>query len=141
MNGNIPTLFVTGRPCPRPGRRRSWPAGAKGGDQDRVRQAGRPAQPRLHHDLWSVEDPFAEPRIHRAFPGGLEDLEIYRQEVVDGVHDHWIAPQEGQVDVHLPRAAVRLRDRGRSIDQIAADRPTSWPRPATPAGPRPSPGT
>ncbi len=43
-----------------------------------------------------AENPFAEPRIHRAFPGGLEDLEIYRQEVVDGVHDHWIKPEEGK---------------------------------------------
>jgi len=44
----------------------------------------------------AVADPFAEPRIHRAMPGGFYDLEIYRQEVVDGVHDHWIAPEEGK---------------------------------------------
>ncbi|MCK4591537.1 MAG: hypothetical protein KAT86_07265, partial [Candidatus Latescibacteria bacterium] len=31
--------------------------------------------------VMAVEEPFAEPRIHRAFPAGLEDLEIYRQEV------------------------------------------------------------
>ena len=43
-----------------------------------------------------VQDPFGEPRIHKGFPGGLEDLEIYRQEVVDGVHDYWIAPEEGK---------------------------------------------
>lgn len=41
-----------------------------------------------------VNNPFAEPRIHLAFPGGIEDLEKYRQEVVDGVHDHWICPEE-----------------------------------------------
>ncbi len=35
-----------------------------------------------------VKDPFAEPRIHRAMPGGIGDLEVYRQEVVDGIHDH-----------------------------------------------------
>ena len=29
-----------------------------------------------------IDEPMKEPRIHRAFPGGLEDLEIYRQEVV-----------------------------------------------------------
>lgn len=44
----------------------------------------------------AVADPFAEPRIHRAMPGGLDDLEVYRQEVVDGIHDHWIAPEEGK---------------------------------------------
>ncbi|MBN2453078.1 MAG: hypothetical protein JXB40_02295 [Candidatus Omnitrophica bacterium] len=43
-----------------------------------------------------VNDPMREPRIHRAFPGGLEDLEIYRQEVVFGIHDHWIKPEEGK---------------------------------------------
>ena len=43
-----------------------------------------------------VTKPMSEPRIHRAFPGGLEDLEKYRAEVVHGVHDHWIAPEEGK---------------------------------------------
>ncbi|MCY2954724.1 MAG: hypothetical protein NTU53_22560, partial [Planctomycetota bacterium] len=35
-----------------------------------------------------VRKPFSEPRIHRAFPGGLDDLEKYRAEVLFGVHDH-----------------------------------------------------
>lgn len=43
-----------------------------------------------------ITSPMAEPRIHRAFPGSLEDLEIYRQEVVFGIHDHWINPAEGK---------------------------------------------
>ena len=43
-----------------------------------------------------VRHPFQEPRIHRAFPGGLEDLEIYTLEVVEGIHDHWINPEEGK---------------------------------------------
>lgn len=43
-----------------------------------------------------VREPFSEPRIHKNFPGGPADLEIYRQEVVDGIHDHWINPQEGK---------------------------------------------
>lgn len=40
--------------------------------------------------LMVVEDPASEPFIHRAFPGGLEDLEEYRQEVLDGIKDHWV---------------------------------------------------
>jgi len=36
-----------------------------------------------------IADPLSEPMIHRAFPGGLEDLEEYRQEVIDGIKDHW----------------------------------------------------
>jgi thymidylate synthase len=43
-----------------------------------------------------VTHPFAEPRIHRAFPGGLDDLEKYRSEVLYGVHDHWIDPSVGK---------------------------------------------
>ena len=44
----------------------------------------------------TVADPFAEPRIHKNFPGGPEELESYRQEVVDGIHDHWIDPAKGK---------------------------------------------
>ncbi|MGD8240547.1 MAG: thymidylate synthase [Armatimonadota bacterium] len=43
-----------------------------------------------------VLEPMTEPRLHRALPCRLEDLEKYRQEVVDGVHDHWIKPEEGK---------------------------------------------
>lgn len=45
-----------------------------------------------------VEDPASEPFIHRAFPGGLEDLEEYRQEVLDGIKDHWVRDQNNPDD-------------------------------------------
>ncbi|MCM8767626.1 MAG: thymidylate synthase [Candidatus Omnitrophica bacterium] len=41
-----------------------------------------------------IKNPFSEPRIHLAFPGGIEDLEKYRQEIVEGIHDAWIKPEE-----------------------------------------------
>ena len=44
----------------------------------------------------TVANPFAEPRIHKNFPGGPEELEAYRQEVVDGIHDHWIDAAAGK---------------------------------------------
>jgi thymidylate synthase len=44
----------------------------------------------------AITDPFTEPRIHKNFPGGPEELEAYRQEVVDGIHDHWIDPAAGK---------------------------------------------
>lgn len=44
----------------------------------------------------TVDDPFFEPRIHKNFPGGPVELESYRQEVIDGVHDHWIDPAAGK---------------------------------------------
>ena len=46
--------------------------------------------------LIHVTRPFDEPRIHRAFPGGLDDLEKYRAEVLYGVHNHWIDPAAGK---------------------------------------------
>jgi len=36
-----------------------------------------------------IEEPLSEPFIHKAFPGGIEDLEEYRQEVVEGSKNHW----------------------------------------------------
>ena len=44
----------------------------------------------------TVTRPFAEPRIHKNFPGGPEELESYRQEVVAGIHDHWIDAAAGK---------------------------------------------
>lgn len=45
-----------------------------------------------------VTDPMSDPMIHRAFPGGLEDLEEYRQEVLHGIKDHWCRDPEDPED-------------------------------------------
>ncbi len=37
----------------------------------------------------TVEDPLAEPMIHKAFPGGIEDLREYVMEL-QGAKDHWV---------------------------------------------------
>ncbi len=67
-----------------------------------------------------VTKPFDEPRIHRAFPGGLDDLEKYRSEVIYGVHDHWIDPAVGKWEYtyHERLSAYRLPS-GQLFDQIA----------------------
>jgi len=67
-----------------------------------------------------VTEPLAEPRIHRAFPGGLADLEKYRAEVLYGVHDHWISPQEGKWEYtyHERLFNYRVPGLGEPIDQI-----------------------
>ena len=65
-----------------------------------------------------VDDPFAEPRIHRAFPAGLEELEIYRQEVVDGVHDHWISPEEGKWTYTYHKRLFAFETENTEINQI-----------------------
>jgi len=71
--------------------------------------------------LIHVTEPFAEPRIHKAFPGGLEDLEVYRAEVLHGVHDHWIAPEEGKWEYtyHERLRAYRVPGVAAPIDQVA----------------------
>lgn len=68
-----------------------------------------------------VRDPFAEPRIHRAFPGGIEDLEVYRQEVVDGIHDHWIDPAAGKWEYtyHERLRSYSVPGLSEPVDQIA----------------------
>jgi thymidylate synthase len=68
--------------------------------------------------LLVVEEPFTEPRIHRAFPGGLDDLEIYRQEVVDGVHDHWVSPEEVKWSYTYHQRLRAYEIDGKTIDQI-----------------------
>ena len=67
----------------------------------------------------AIRDPFAEPRIHRALPGGIYDLEVYRQEVVYGIHDHWIDPAAGkwQYTYHERLEAYSLPD-GRVLHQL-----------------------
>ena len=71
--------------------------------------------------LIHVKKPLSEPRIHRAFPGGLDDLEKYRGEVLYGVHDHWIDPAAGKWEYtyHERLFAYRMPD-GRVYNQIAA---------------------
>ena len=66
----------------------------------------------------AVEDPFAEPRIHRAFPGGLDDLEVYRQEVINGVHDHWIDPAAGKWEYTYSERMFKYSVNDSVINQI-----------------------
>ncbi len=118
MNGRIPTLCVTGQTLPE-----AWEKAVlacwEQGEAIRT-EYDKPGDPpsRDCTMMWVVEDPFLEPRLHRAFPGGLEDLEVYRQEVVDGVHDHWIAPEEGKWTYTYHKRLFAYEIEGRTIDQI-----------------------
>lgn len=67
-----------------------------------------------------VNKPMMEPRIHRAFPGGLEDLEIYRQEVILGIHDHWINPAEGKWTYTYHKRIFDYDIENDRVDQIDA---------------------
>ncbi len=77
----------------------------------------------------TIADPFNEPRIHKNFPGGPEELESYRQEVVAGIHDHWIDPAAGKwtytyherLNAYTPVEDLRDADSRRpfpTVDQI-----------------------
>jgi len=67
-----------------------------------------------------VEEPMSEPRIHRCFPGGIVELEAYRQEMVDGIHDHWVDPVAGKWEYtyHERLAAYSVPGLPEPINQI-----------------------
>ena len=74
-----------------------------------------------------VEEPSSEPMIHRAFPGGLDSLEEYKQEVLDGIKDHWVRDPDDPDDqrweyTYHERIFSFLPGNGssRGIDQIEA---------------------
>ena len=77
----------------------------------------------------TVTNPLAEPRIHKNFPGGPTELEAYRQEVISGIHDHWIDPAAGKwtytyherLNAYCPVENLRAADSPKplkAIDQI-----------------------
>jgi thymidylate synthase len=45
-----------------------------------------------------VRDPLAEPMIHKDLPGGLDDLQEYVMEVLDGIKDHCIRDPDDPED-------------------------------------------
>jgi thymidylate synthase len=46
----------------------------------------------------TIENPLAEPMIHKDFPGGLEDLQEYTMEVVEGIKNHLVRDQNDPDD-------------------------------------------
>ena len=69
--------------------------------------------------LIHVTEPMSQPRIHRAFPGGLDDLEKYRAEVLYGVHDHWVDPAAGKWEYTYHERLFEYRVGEKVYDQIA----------------------
>jgi thymidylate synthase len=65
-----------------------------------------------------VTQPLAEPRIHLAMPGGFDALEKYRQEVVLGVHDHWINPKAGKWTYTYHQRLFDYPSSSQSVDQV-----------------------
>ena len=92
---NIPVITVSGRNIPEVWEKAVMATWEKGTDvrTEYDKESDPPSKDCTM--IMEVEDPMLEPRIHRAFPGGLGDLEVYRQEVIDGIHDHWLDVEGG----------------------------------------------
>lgn len=118
MNDEIPVIKVEGRTLPE-----AWEKAVMATWEDGLSimtEYDKPGDP-MSKDctmIMVVDEPMKEPRIHRAFPGGLEDLEVYRQEVVDGIHDHWIKPEEGKWTYTYHQRMTAYPIEGVAIDQI-----------------------
>lgn len=99
-SGNIPVLSVRGETLPEAWEKAIlavWEQGVEiRTEYDRKDASGNYIDPPSKDCTMLIEvtDPFAEPRIHKNFPGGPEELEVYRQEVVEGIHDHWVDPAD-----------------------------------------------
>jgi thymidylate synthase len=74
----------------------------------------------------TINNPLSEPRIHKNFPGGPAELESYRQEVVQGIHDHWIDPAAGKwtytyhqrLFAYCPKQDLRNPDSTAPFDKV-----------------------
>ncbi|MHC4212455.1 MAG: thymidylate synthase [Planctomycetota bacterium] len=74
----------------------------------------------------TINNPLSEPRIHKNFPGGPAELESYRQEVVQGIHDHWIDPAAGKwtytyhqrLFAYCPQQDLRNPDSAAPFDKV-----------------------
>jgi thymidylate synthase len=93
-SGNVPVLSVSGKTIPHAYEcaiREVWEKGV--GVRTEYDHPGDPPS-RDATVMITVEDPFAQPRFHRAFADGLGGLSEYVMEVVHGAHDYWIKPRE-----------------------------------------------
>jgi len=96
QSGNIPVILVTADYIPE-----AWEKAVRAvcdrGFEIRTEYDSADDPPSLDATVMvEVKQPFGEPRVHKNFPGGPADLEVYRQEVVEGIHDNWIDPEAGK---------------------------------------------
>ena len=74
--------------------------------------------------LVEIEDPFAEPMIHKDFPGGPEDLQEYTMEVVEGIKNHLVRDPSDPQDTRWEYTynerlfAYKVPGLAKPIDQI-----------------------
>ncbi len=90
MNGNIPVLYVEGQ-----GLAEAWEkslVNVYNNGCDIKTEYDQPGDPPSKDSTMTivVKEPLAEPMIHKDIPGGLEDLQEYVLEVIDGIKDHLV---------------------------------------------------
>ncbi len=90
MNGQIPVLFVEGNSLAEAWEKSVLEAYRKGCDIKT--EYDKPEDPPSKDCSMTVviHNPLSEPMIHRDMPGGLEDLQEYVLEVIEGIKDHCI---------------------------------------------------
>ncbi len=90
MNGNIPVLMVEGDSLAEAWEKSLVAVYEQGCDvKTEYDKADDPPSKDSSMTI-VVHKPLAEPMIHKDFPGGLEDLQEYVLEVIQGIKDHWI---------------------------------------------------
>lgn len=129
MKANIPTISVTAECLPEAWEKAVVAVWDKG--LEVKTQYDKPDDPPSKDAtvVVTVTEPFSEPRIHKNFPGGPSELEAYRQEVISGIHDHWIDPAGGKwtytyherLFAYCPVEDIRAGDSAkpfRAVDQV-----------------------
>jgi thymidylate synthase len=98
VNGNIPVLFVEGQSLAEAWEKSLVSLYERGCDVKT--EYDKPEDPPSKDCSMTivVHDPLAEPMIHRDFPGGLEDLQEYVLEVLDGIKDHCVRSVAADAD-------------------------------------------
>jgi thymidylate synthase len=117
-DGNIPILKVEGKTLPEAWEKSVLSAWEKGIHIQTEYDRKEDPPSRDCTMIMVVEEPFSEPRIHRAFPAGLEELEIYRQEVLEGFHDLWINPRDGKWTYTYHKRLFEYEIEDQAINQI-----------------------
>ncbi len=90
MNGNIPVLFIEGDNLAEVWERSLLSVYKNGCDVKTEYDKSDDSPSKDCTVMMVVNEPLSEPMIHRDIPGGLEDLQEYVMEVLDGIKDHCI---------------------------------------------------
>lgn len=119
MEGNIPVLMVEGEGLAETWERSLVKAYREGCDIKT--EYDKPDDPPSKDCSMTllIRNPLAEPMIHRDMPGGLEDLQEYVMEVLDGIKDHCVRDTVADPDDTRWEYTYHQRLFGYSIPKLA----------------------